>query len=37
MAKKAIPYIRKAAERDNDKIIDEVSDEAIRKIEGGDK
>ena len=37
MAKQAIPAIRMAAERDNDKIIDQVSKEAIRKIEGDDK
>lgn len=33
-ASESIPYIRKAAERDNDKVIDEVSAEAIQKIEG---
>ncbi len=37
MAKQAIPAIRMAAERDNDKIIDQVSEEAIRKIEGDGK
>jgi len=34
LASEAVPYIRKAAERDNDKIIDKVSAEAIQKIEG---
>jgi hypothetical protein len=37
VAKKAIPFILEAAERDNDKDIDKASEDAIRKIEGGDK
>ena len=36
-AKEAIPFIRKAAEQVNDDSIDQVSDEAIHKIEGDDK
>jgi len=34
LASEAVPYIRKAAERDNNKSIDKVSAEAIQKIEG---
>lgn len=34
MSKEAIPAIRMAAERDNDKTINQASEEAIRKIEG---
>lgn len=37
MSKKSIPAIQMAAERDNDKTIDQASEEAIRKIEGGDR
>ena len=36
-AKEAIPFMRRAAERDNDDIIDEVCANAIRRIEGRDK
>jgi len=34
IAKEAVPAIRKAAERDNDPVIDKAAGEAIQKIEG---